>query len=114
MRNIIDYPYDLPVNFLIGEQYSGDVATSANNGFISDAFANLGYLGVAVISMLVAVIFSTFKSMNISHRFFGIFFILMSFTMVGSAFFTTLLTHGLLILLLVSQLFLKDTADSLR
>jgi O-antigen polymerase len=110
LRGLIEYNYSLPVNFLIGVQYSGDSATSANNGFISDSYANLGYFGVAIISIFVSIILSLIKSMNISHRFFGIFFVLMSFTMVGSAFFTTLLTHGLIVLLIIGQLFLKETA----
>lgn len=47
--------YDMPIVYLIGEKYFNDVNSWANTGFLADAYAQMGYVGGAIISVLMAI-----------------------------------------------------------
>ncbi len=106
-----DYPYNLSPECVIGENYYlHSAATHANNGFISDGFMNFGYVGTIVYATLIVALFKIFDTMRISSRYFGVFFI-MIFTLISSAFLTTLLTHGALFLLLIGGLIMQENKN---
>lgn len=108
LHSFINYPYDEQPTKLIAYQYFGSSEMSANNGIISDGFSNFGWIGIIINIVIVSGIFSFFNSLRISHKFFGIF-ILFFFSIVSSALPTLLLTHGGILLMIISQYLLKDT-----
>ena len=105
----IDYPYKLEPAFYVADQYFKEPKMSANNGFISDGFMNFGLIGSVGFALIVSVIFNFFDSLKISSRFYGVFFLFIKLTM-GSALLTMFFTHGLFIFLIISIVFLKNTA----
>ncbi len=108
LSGFIDYKYSLQPRYLIGKVYWDSPNTSANNGFVSDGFLHFGYIGSFVFSILLGGIIKLFDSLRINSRYNGVFLISM-FTFTSSAFFTNLLTHGILLLILLSYLFLQNT-----
>lgn len=60
--------YSLPIPRVIGEAYFGNIATNANTGIWATGFAQLGYLGIVLFSMLGGVILSFIDSITIPNR----------------------------------------------
>ena len=86
------------ISRLIGEMYFY-IGNSANNGLLSDAIANLGYLGVVVFPCILIMLFRLFDyCTNFDNEY--IVFVLALFSansIINSFIFTILLTHGLII-----------------
>ncbi|WP_109391504.1 hypothetical protein [Proteus cibi] len=104
---IIDYPFDKTIPQLIGKAYFNSEEMSANNGYISDGYANLGHLGVFINICLASIVFKVLKNSHFPPKYFGLIFITI-YAIQGSAFSTFLFTHaGILILILAPILFNK-------
>ena len=103
------YPYDVSPNLLIGTEYYDGVIKSANTGFLGDGFMNFGYLGMLFNVVSVVIVFKLFSLMKISSDYSGVFIIII-YTLVNGYFFTSLLTHGIIILLLTSFFVLRNTS----
>ena len=99
--------YSLDPAFLIGREYFGDVNTRANNGIISDGYMNMGLAGVILNTLIAALIISVINAARVNSKYLGIFFI-MIITFISSPLFTGLLTHGILLLLLLSVFLLRS------
>lgn len=108
LSSIHAYPYSLPPSYLIGLEYFGSDLVGANNGLISDGYMNMGYLGVLVNTSAVSMIFAYFNALKPGSRFFGVFFLLVA-TLLSSALLTTLITHGLIFMLLLSPIVFRET-----
>ncbi|MBN2893861.1 MAG: oligosaccharide repeat unit polymerase [Bacteroidales bacterium] len=106
-KNFLTYPFDVPPPAVIGMEYFNSEATNANNGFISDGFMNFGYFGVILYSILVVILFKFFDILRLDSRYFGIFFVII-FTLISSAFLTSLLTHGILVLILLAIFIMQN------
>lgn len=113
LKSLFDYPYNLKPPYLIGSEYFGKANMSANNGIISDGYANFGWMGITINILLISFIFSFFNSLKINYRFYGIF-IAFFFSIVSSYLPTVLLTHGGILLMIVAQSFLKNTEVDLK
>jgi len=100
-KSFFVYPYEVPPPAVIGMEYFNSDATNANNGFFSDGFMNFGYFGVLLYSIFVVFLFKFFDALKIDSRYFGIFFVII-FTLISSAFLTSLLTHGILVLIILA------------
>lgn len=107
------YPYELEHSYVIGEKYLGDATWGANNGIISDGFMNAGMLGILINITIVAIYFSIMNQLNISPRFFGLFFLFV-FLIASGSLTTVLLTHGGIILLLLALFFMQNTNEQMR
>ncbi len=107
-----DYPYEVPHAFVVGEKYFGYPEWGANNGIISEGFMNWGMAGVFINIIFVAFYFNIMSQLNISGKFFGLFFLFI-FLIISGSLTTVLLTHGGIILLLISFLFLKNTDEQM-
>jgi hypothetical protein len=97
---LLESPYSLSAPFLIGEAIFGRQLASANTGWIGSGFANAGYLGVIIYSILVGVYFSILNSYErrLGFRVIVSLFVLPTMTLITSAdLITMLLTHGLLL-----------------
>lgn len=110
LSSFIDYEGELPPAFLIGEYYFGNVYTRANNGYISDGYMNLGLLGVVIHVIVVAVLLRILCSGRISNRYYGILFMFF-YSIHGSALSISLITHGGLLLIILSLTVLSESGE---
>jgi len=108
----MEYPYKHSHAYIVGEVYFKDIKWGANNGLISDGFMNFGMIGVFINVLTISFYFSMLNQLNISSRFFGVFFLLF-FVIISSSLTTVMLTHGGILLLLGSFLFMKNTKDKM-
>ena len=103
--------YSVKIQNLIGQVYFSDPNMLANNGLFSDAYMNLGSIGMIIMPFLVcmALRFLDYCSRNISSYYLIMVLILVSYTFISSSFFTVLLTHGYILLCLIILIILpKD------
>lgn len=98
---IFKYPYDVRVPELISLTYLNSYA-NANAGYLADAYAHFGFTGMIIFSFILAVILRVLDSIgillpvNISTAVITI----PSMSLVNSALFTTMLTHGFILALI--------------
>ena len=107
LKQFFDYPYGVRHEYLIGEVYFNRPDMAANNGLISDGFMNLGSWGVALNVFIVSVYFMILNSLNIPSRYFGLF-VLLIFSFLSSSLSVVLLTHGAIVVLLISIFLLNE------
>jgi len=107
LKHWVTNPYNEAVGYVIG-QYLGKENLNANNGYISMGFAHAGYFGVAIYVMLSAVLLRFLDSMTKASI---PLWVALALTVVPIRSFlistdilTTLLTHGLVIVLIVLYL----------
>ncbi len=90
--------YELPIPFLIDAYYS-DGSASANTGLLADAYANFGFYGVFIFPVMFAVVLRMLDSasgkIDLKYNFGVIVFLSIAF--LNMAFFTALLTGGVLV-----------------
>ncbi len=107
-----EYPYDDDHAYVIGENYFHNPIWGANNGIISEGFMNAGMLGVAINVLFISFYFSILNQLDISPKFFGMFFLFIFLILSGSL-TTVMWTHGGLILLLLAFFFMKNTKQQM-
>ena len=93
--------------FIIGKEFFGSEATSANTGIIGSGFAHAGFLGVVIYAFFLGILISILESYGerIGHEFTSAVSLPIFVTILNSSDFTTaFLTHGLLLLLLLLML----------
>lgn len=114
LKTYFDYPYDLPPSHLIGKVYFDKPEMSANNGIVADAFMNFGIWGIIIWFFLLTVLLKlTDKVTYMKNKKVLWPIIIVSFyTMVNGAFFTTLLTHGLIIALLIAYFYPQNKPNT--
>ena len=93
-----DYPYALEPSRLIGDMLYNRTTTNCNTGIVGDGFMNFGHLGALLFVSMTALFLRGVESQLLNARFFGLIALLV-ITFLNSALFTTLLTHGGLLLL---------------
>lgn len=89
------------VSFAIGAQYWSNGEIRANNGFFSDFYINIGFIGCIIYPLLYVIFFKYCEAaFGKSNRQIVMFVaIIVIYTLMGSSFTTSLLTHGLFLLL---------------
>lgn len=101
-----EYPHHLPPPYLIGEQYFCSPIMSCNTGFIGDGFMNFGFVGALLFLTLTAIIFHFINALNLTPIWFGLTFMIL-FQLQNTYLFTTLISHGLLMQLLLMAVVLR-------
>lgn len=98
LAGITESPYDRTLPFIIGEHYFGRTTMSANANFLASAYANFGYTGVLIESSLLIITLYMIKQLSRGNHnvLYSTLFILPMMSLADSAFFTSLLTHGIL------------------
>lgn len=104
------------LSFLIGENYFDMFGMRANNGLFSDAYVNLGPIGVCVFPIILGLFLNFFCSICRKHnQAITLFSAIIVVTTLGSSVFTTsLLTHGLFLLLVTLYLMPKSEIESIN
>jgi hypothetical protein len=101
------YPFELPPRFLIGDLYFCFPDMSCNTGFIGDGYMNFGYAGVLLFMTIAALVFHVAGAFRLHPSYFGLTFLIM-FQMQNTYLFTTFITHGLALLLVVMCFLLRE------
>jgi hypothetical protein len=109
----LEYPYQLEVAQMIGYIYYGNEGTNANTGYLADAYANMGIIGMFFIGLLFVFILILVDSLSIKigkELTVGLtLFPILSLN--DGALLTNLLTGGLLFLLLILYLHSNSTQN---
>lgn len=92
--------YQIRIPNIIGENYYG---SSANNGLFSDAFYNLGILGILIMPILLIIAFRILDaaSHSLDSRIIMGSVITSSLNFLSSSYFTVLLSHGFIAVCIV-------------
>jgi hypothetical protein len=107
MKAFLAYPYDTSIANVIGT-YLGHPKENANTGFLATGYAQAGTLGVLLYTFVGTLFFNILNmfSRNVNNLFFMSILMVPILTLfLSSDLFTTLLTHGLMVSLLVLYLY---------
>jgi hypothetical protein len=103
LKFFIDSPYKDNIGFIIGEYDTNDIGGRANNGLFSDAYFNLGLIGILLFPLILASLLKLFDGAvkNLDARMYfsialSIFLALLSLPLT-----TAILSSGLLIFLIL-------------
>ncbi|KRQ87439.1 hypothetical protein ABG79_00777 [Caloramator mitchellensis] len=114
LKRFVENIYSLDSPFIISRYVYHEPKMSANVNFIANAYSHLGFIGIVLFAIILALIllaFEYFSENNVNRK----FVVLISFSsflaLVNSSLLTTLKTHGLLIAMIMSVLFLKSFRD---
>ncbi len=94
----VKYPYDMPVTRVISWAYWGR-DFGPNVGYLGDAFANFGFMGMFLFSMILGAFLSIVDSISshLPENLAAAIIAVPAMALVNSALFTSLLTHGLIL-----------------
>jgi len=103
--------YDVAIAFLIGDFAIGDIHARANNGLFSDAYQNLGPIGVLLMPIFTVVYLKVLDGVSAgkNNRLFFVLILYVGFVLLGIPFTTALLSSGLFALLLVLYSLPRET-----
>ncbi len=101
---IFKYHHDLDPAFLLGRYYFNQPTQSVNNGFISQGYMDFGYIGIILYSLIIIFIIIYFNSLDLHPVYSGLF-VIFFFIIMSSFIMTVLLTHGILLLMILSYFF---------
>nr|WP_294810986.1 hypothetical protein [uncultured Sphingomonas sp.] len=89
------------VQFLLGEYAIGEYTARANNGLFSDAYMNLGVVGVLVYPLLLATFLRILDGSvdDLPKRILFVVTVYVGFVLLGMTFTSALLTSGLIFLI---------------
>ena len=100
---LTEYPYPLPLPNLIAGHYLQRPATSANGNLWADAFANFGFAGIALWSVVLAAYLWVYDTAAAGRdaKLCALLLVMPGLSLSNVALQTALLTHGLALLVLV-------------
>lgn len=92
----LEYPHNIDFANYIGKIYFLNEGTSANTGLFADAYVNLGFLGIILITIFLSIFLLLVDKISINNKVFS-FGILVFYIniLTNTSFFTAILTHGL-------------------
>lgn len=102
-----NYPYEMEPSRLIGTMMYNRATTNCNTGIVADGFMNFGHLGALFFVSAGALLLRCIDAHLGNARFFGLL-ALLTITFLNSALFTSLLTHGGLVLLLAALFLIPE------
>ncbi|MCL6576111.1 hypothetical protein [Kyrpidia sp.] len=109
LRYLIVYPYDREPPFLIGQIYFHNPATSANANLWADGFANAGFVGVILVSLVLGFIMWIYDSiMRNKPAVLGVLCLALPSFLLSNASLQTFMSTKGFALLLLWLLFMPD------
>ena len=105
-----DYPYAVEPANLIGSVMYGREVTHCNTGVIADGYMNFGHLGALLFVTIAAAVVRFLESLKLDPAYMGLSLLLV-FTFLNGALFTTMLTHGGWALLLSAMFLIPKQAS---
>lgn len=112
----IENPLHMSPSMAMGQQYFGVMDLNANNGVVADGFMNFGVFGMFIWAVMLGLTVSLFNAIGAPiDRRIAFPIALNTFnTFVNGAFFTSLLTHGVLFAGLILMLCPRGRPPGLR
>jgi len=106
LKGLVKYPYQSSPPFVIGSAYFGSSHMSANANFWADAYANFGYFGLFLFTLVLAVLLWLYDaiSQGKDQRITALVLSTPALALGSSGLLTTMLTHGLILALIVAYL----------
>ena len=111
---LIDPPFDLSASFQISKIYFGSSEGQANTGWIGSGFGNAGLMGAMLYSVLIGYVLALFSSISkkVGRNFtISATFIVMFAIFTSTDFTTSLITHGLLFLIVFLLIVPSNISD---
>lgn len=101
---ISPYAADGGISRLIGRVYYGSSTMNCNNGLLSDAISNLGYIGIFVMPLLIVFFLNLFdrSTLGLDRRLVLVSGVFIALNLISTSFMTVLVTHGFLLLILLT------------
>ncbi len=100
-------------NFIVGNYLFGEESeTNANTGIIADGYTNFGIVGVLIYTYILAYVIFYLRSLNVNHKYIGIY-IIMIMASIEMELTVMFLTHGLLVLIILSKTVFNRTYDKI-
>jgi hypothetical protein len=95
---MFSYVEEENIQFLMGGYSIGDFSARANNGLFSDAYMNLGVVGVLIYPIILAVYLRILDGAanGLPDRIMPVIVIYVAFVLLGMTFTSALFTSGLL------------------
>lgn len=95
-------PYKQDIAFIIGNNYMNSPDIRANNGLFSDAYSNLGSVGILLFPFLILTIlrFLDACSKNLDEKIIFLPILIFSMNLISVSFSVSLLTSGLLLMMI--------------
>lgn len=111
-----EMPHAYPPDNLIGGLYFGNFQTSANNGLFSDAYCNLGFIGVFILPFFIMFLLKILEGCahNIEMKYLIAVLITTSYTLNNSTIFTVLLSHGFIACCILLYCFPRDQEQQIN
>jgi hypothetical protein len=110
LRSVVDYPYDLPVPFLIAREYFGRPTMMANANAYADGFAHFGYVGLFLAAFALMVVLWVYDSVSRGKdlRITSLVAVIPAVSLCNSSVQTSLVTHGIAFAILALWLFPRE------
>jgi hypothetical protein len=105
-KSFVDYPYMLKPVYLIGKQYMGSDSMAANANLWADSYANFGFIGIFVFTLILGTVLWLFDSItrHCEYRIKCLILGIPAFALSNAALLTTLLTHGIFLALALAYI----------
>ncbi|MBO1214463.1 hypothetical protein J3T82_12300 [Staphylococcus nepalensis] len=105
LGTILGNKIDSHIASYIGENILGRKGMVANVGIFAEGYISMGVIGVFIATIVLVVLIFLLKSLDFSHRYFGLIFTYIY--IINTSFLETLLiTHGMLFLLIFGYFFI--------
>ena len=113
-------PYSEGIPRIIGRIYNVTLssigAVNANTGLCGDAYSNLGWLGLLFFPFVIVIICKLFERylVDLDPKLQIIISLTVAYAFLSGAFFTVLLTNGILVLMLLLIIIPRTSLDSIK
>lgn len=114
LSSLVDYPYAVEPPYLIGARYFHSASNDANANIWADAYANFGYAGIVLFTILFAILLWLYDSIAASSRNTWMATLaigLPAFALANGGLLTSLLTNGVALAMLLVYLMPSITYD---
>jgi hypothetical protein len=107
---LVDYPYSVQPQYLIGAEYFNSPSTQANANVWADGFAQFGFPGMVFLVVVLGVVLWLYDSAakHTNKVFATVLLGIPAITLANNPVETSLLTHGIGLLLLFVYLVPSD------
>jgi hypothetical protein len=116
--SFINYPYSSTPPIVVGEHYWGQsiITANANANIWADGYANFGYIGMVLFSILLGFILWIYDSISskINFKIAVLMLCIPAFSLSNSALLTTILTHGIGLTILLLYLMPNEIKISIE
>ncbi|MFL6306922.1 MAG: hypothetical protein ACJ72H_25600 [Candidatus Sulfotelmatobacter sp.] len=115
-KSFIDYPYAVEPPYLIGALYFHSPSNDANANVWADAYANFGYFGIILFTLLLAAVLWLYDSMAVrcDRRLAALAMALPAFSLANGALLTSLLSNGMAIAMILVYLMPRTAYEGSR